>query len=174
METFTYTSKSQPVFYKGNTFDSLLELKYAIMIEDTHAWLRDGFEIYYGLNKLHGSTKGHYRCYRPDFLVRNWTTGEARLVEIKPDGFNEDSLQKRRGIATRFIQCFAYDWSYQVVFASQINLSPEQWHLYKNVLNSQQGWQHKPCMGLPQNHSPYSDSDYHSFVCTGLLPAVHL
>jgi len=173
MDTFTYTSKSQAVFYKGNTFDSLLELKYALMIEETHAWLRDGLEIYYGLNKLPRGIKGDLFCYRPDFLVRDWAKGEARLIEIKPDGFNEDSLQKRHRVATQFIQCFGYDWSYQVVFASQISLSPEQWHRYKKVLNSQQGWQHKPCLGLPQNNSPYCDSDYKQFVWTGLLPAVH-
>ncbi len=172
METFTYISESQPVFYNGNMFDSLLELKYAFMIEETHAWLREGLEIYYNINALPNGIKGELFCYRPDFLVRDWTSGDAHLVEIKPDGYNNDSLQKHRKIADRFINRFAYDWSFKIVFESEIILSPEQWLRYEKILATQHHWRHKPCMELLQNNSMLSDNEYHQFVHTGLLPAL--
>lgn len=47
-----YQYKSQTVFYNGNVLDSLLEFRYVLMIEEKHAWLRQGFEMYYNLEKL--------------------------------------------------------------------------------------------------------------------------
>lgn len=173
METFTYTYKSQTVFYNGQVFDSLLELQYALMIEDTHAWLRDGLEIYYGINAIPNGIKGDLYCYRPDLLIRDWSTGEAQLIEIKPDGFNHDSLQKRRKIAERHIKRFTYDWSYRIVFESEIKLTSKQCLRYEKILATQHDWKHKPCIELLQNNSTYSDSDYQHFVFTGIVPALY-
>jgi hypothetical protein len=172
METFTYTSKSKTKFYNGCVFDSSLELKFALMIEETNAWLRDGLEIYYNLNQNDCGVKANLPCYRPDFLIRNWSTGEAQLIEIKPDGFNCDSLKMRQKIASRLINRFAYDWSFRVITESQINLSPEQLKRYENILATQNDWTHKPGLHLLQNDSSLSDDDYRQFVTTGFLQAV--
>ena len=171
MEENFYTTKSQTVFYKGNTFDSLLEFQFALMIEETHAWLRDGLEMYYRLKRVSNGIKTRLPCYRPDLLVRNWSTGIAELVEIKPDGYYDDTLQKREKISARFVKMFKYDWTYRYVTASAIKLSDEQRHKYHRVLSTQNDWCHKPCLHLLQNNSSLTDSQYQQYVLTGLLPS---
>jgi hypothetical protein len=171
MYKFDYSSSGTTIFYKGNIFDSLLELKFALHIESTHAWLREGLELYYGLHGLANGVKGKLHCYRPDFLIRNWQTGEASLVEIKPDGFNDSSLVKRAKIANRHARQFCYDWNFTIVYESEIHLSEAQWHEFKKIQTEQTGWIHKPCLQILQNTSDLSDSEYRAYVLTGVLPA---
>jgi len=169
---FTYTYNSKTVFYNGCVFDSLVELKYVLMIEDTHAWLRDGLEMYYGVNVQSGVYKERLHCYRPDFLIRNLTTGIAEVIEIKPDGFTMNAQLKRQKIVAKFIKRFAYDWKFRIVTESELTLSTEQWLKCKNILATQSNWCHKPCIKLLQNTTSYSDQEYQQFVRTGLLPAL--
>jgi len=137
----TYTHKSQMVYYKGHVLDSLLELKYVLTIEDTHAWLRDGLEIYYDLEKLTPGLKEHLNCHR------------------------------NRRITSECMAGFAYDWNYHYVYGSQINLSDDQQQKFRDVLRTQGDWRHKPCIHLLQNTSTLSDTQYREFVMTGRLPA---
>ncbi|MBN8720502.1 MAG: hypothetical protein J0H85_13705 [Sediminibacterium magnilacihabitans] len=167
----TYTHKSQMVYYKGHVLDSLLELKYVLTIEDTHAWLRDGLEIYYDLEKLTPGLKEHLNCYRPDFLIRNWQTVQAELIELKPAGFCDDNRHRNRRITSECMAGFAYDWNYHYVYGSQINLSDDQQQKFRDVLRTQGDWRHKPCIHLLQNTSTLSDTQYREFVMTGRLPA---
>lgn len=167
-----YNYKSKTVFYKGCVFDSLLELKFALMIEETHAWLRDGIEIYHGINVQSASIKQKLHCYRPDFLVRNLTTSEAEVIEIKPDNFSIDSQKNRARIVTKFTKRFVYDWTFRLVTESEIILSHEQWMKYKNILDTQKDWLHQPCLKLLQNTTSLSDLEYQEFVRTGLVPAI--
>jgi hypothetical protein len=168
----TYAYQSKTVFYKGCVFDSLLELRYALMIEETHAWLRDGIEIYHGVNVQSSGTKQKLHCYRPDFLVRNLTTGIAELVEIKPDGFSLDSQKRRARIVAKYTKRFAYDWMFRLVNESEITLSTSQWLQYKNILSTQKDWHHQPCLKLLQNNTTFSDAEYQQFVVMGLVPAI--
>ncbi len=172
MESFIYRYKSKTVFYNGYVFDSLLELQYALMIENTHAWIRDGLEIYFDLDSLTSGIKGDLHCYRPDFLIRDWATSEAQLVEIKPDGYDTDSIEKRKRIANHHIEEFDYDWRFKIVFESDIILTDRQWRRYEKILAIQHHWRHKPCLELLQNNSSFSDSDYYRYVHTGLLPSL--
>lgn len=171
MQTFSYTSKSKTLFYNGHVFDSTLELKYILMIEETHSWLRNGLEIYYNIDEIENGIKDDLRCYRPDFLTRNWLTGDAHLIEIKPDGYNHESAITRKKIARQHIENFQYDWTYKIVTESEIKLTSEQWLQYEKILASQDDWTHKPCGKLLQNRSNLSDIDYQHFVFTGFLPA---
>jgi hypothetical protein len=168
---FSYEYKGKTIFYKGYVFDSTIELKYALSIENTHAWLRNGIEIYYGMNVQPSGIKTNLHCYRPDFLVRNLTTYQAELIEIKPDGFTKEMQQKRAKTAARFIKRFAYDWLFRVITESEIILSPGQWLLCKEILGSKNDWHHQPCIRLLQNNTPLTDPQYEQFVKTGLLPA---
>jgi hypothetical protein len=172
MINFTYTYKSKTVFYNGYVFDSLVELKFALMIEETHAWLRDGIEIYYGVNVQTSGIKQKLHCYRPDFLIRNLATGVAELIEIKPDGFTMDMQRRRARKAAQHMKRFAYDWSFRIITESQIFLSTEKWRRYKQILDTQNDWRHKPCIKLLQNNTRLSDQDYEQFVRTGVLPAL--
>lgn len=168
---FHYGYKSKTICYKGCVFDSTVELKYALSIEDTHAWLRNGIEIYYGINVQPSGIKTNLHCYRPDFLIRNLTTHQAELIEIKPDGFTKEMQQKRAKIVAKFIKRFAYDWSFRIITESEIILSPQQWLHCKEILATQNDWHHQPCLQLLQNNTQFSDLDYERFVKTGWVPA---
>ena len=169
---FKYAYQSKTLFYNGFVFDSTLELKYVLSIEDTHAWLRNGIEIYYGINVQPSGIKTKLNCYRPDFLIRNLSTYNAELIEIKPDGFTKKIQRKRAKIVSRFIQKFAYDWSFHIVTESEIILSSKQLLRYKEIIATQADWRHQPCMTLLQNKTQLTDQDYERFVRTGLLPAL--
>ena len=166
-----YQYKSQTVFYNGNILDSLLEFRFVLMIEETHAWLRDGFEMYYNLDKLTPGMKEDLLCYRPDFLIRNWQTGKAELIELKPLGFIDDHKKPKIRITSGFINEFQYDWTYRYMTDAHIQLSDEQQRKFHEVLRAQDNWHHKPCSRLLQNTSSLSDTDYRQFVMNGLLPA---
>lgn len=168
---FSYEYKSKTLFYKGYVFDSTIELKYVLSIEDTHAWLRNGIEIYFGINVQPSGIKTNLHCYRPDFLTRDLITHQAQLVEIKPDGFTKEMQQKRAKIAAKFIQRFAYDWSFRIITESEIRLSQQQWLRYKEILATQNDWHHQPCLQLLQNNTQFTDPDYEQFVRTGWVPA---
>lgn len=167
----SYQYKSQTVFYNGNVLDSLLEFRFALMIEETHAWLRNGFEMYYNLDKLTPGMKEDLLCYRPDFLIRNWQTGKAELIELKPFGFIDDHKKRKIRITSSFINEFEYDWTYRYKSDTDIQLSKKQKRKYRTVLREQNTWQHKPCSRLLQNTSSLDDTDYTQFVMKGLLPA---
>lgn len=171
---FSYKHKSKTIFYKGYVFDSTIELKYALSIEDTYAWLRNGIEIYYGINVQPSGIKTNLHCYRPDFLVRNLSNHQAELIEIKPDGFNIAMQPMRIKIVAKFIERFAYDWTYRIITESEILLSSQQSLHFKEILASQEDWHHQPGSCLFQNNTPLTDSQYEQFVRTGWLPTVVL
>lgn len=166
-----YSINSKPVFYNGYLFDSQLELQYVLTIEDTHAWLRDNLEIYYGLNSVSAGIKAKLHCYRPDLLIRDWNTGEASLIEIKPLGFTPNAMNRRQKIATRHIKRFNYDWQFKTINQMDIHLSTEQFQKFQTILSEQNSWKHKPSQHLLQNNSQFSDQDYEQYVRMGLLPA---
>ena len=169
---FTYAYKSKTIFYKGCVFDSTVELKYALSIDDTHAWLRPGIEIYYGINVQPRGIKTNLHSYRPDFLVRNLATHQAELIEIKPDGFTKEMQRKRLKTVAKYIKRFDYDWSFRIITESEIILSPEQWYRLKKILATQNDWRHKQCLNLLQNTTSLSDQEYQHFVQNGLVPAM--
>lgn len=136
--TFEYNKKQTTITYRGCLFHSLVELKYALMIEDTHAYLREGLEIYYeeATQKSTLYIREQTRKYVPDFLIRNVETKEAMLIEIKPDGFDHfELLEKRKRVCEHYIHQHKYDWKFQVVYEGDIVLSSEQMDKFKLILS---------------------------------------
>lgn len=169
METFAYTKRSRPVIYNGQSFDSLLELKFILSVEDTHAWIRDGLQIYYNAGQPDVCNECFLRKYTPDILIRNWDTGEATLVEIKPDKYDDYwANKKRKRVANRYITEFAYDWKFRIIYEHEIHLTRKQQQKYKSICcNSAQHW-----FGADhQNQTALSNCEYEHFVCNGGLPA---
>ena len=171
MNNYTYSINNKPVFYNGHHFDSHLELQYVLTIENTHAWLRDNLEIYYGLNSASAGIKAKLHCYRPDLLIRDWNTGDASLIEIKPIGFTQNAMSRREKIATRHIKRFYYDWQFKIINQTDIKLTQEQWDKFHCILSEQNGYEHKPSQLLLQNNSGFTDQDYDQYVRIGVLPA---
>ncbi len=66
----------------GCSFDSLLELKYAISIANDYEFLRAAIHIFFNRRTLETSDyiRDGFRRYVPDFLIRNKHNGEAYLV----------------------------------------------------------------------------------------------
>ena len=172
MDQFEYDLRSVDLVYNGQQLDSLLELKFVLMIEGSHAWVRKGLEIYYNINRQQAGIKGGLEKHTPDFLIREWTTGEATLVEIKPDGYDDVAeLDRRRKICRKFIKQFAHDWKYITVRERDITLSLPQQEKFENARKFYQisgsGWYgtHHP------NNTFFSDAQYECFVRYGMLPA---
>jgi hypothetical protein len=128
MQKFEY-SKSFLISYWGCSFDSLLELKYAISIQEDYEFLRAQVPIYYNLKtKLPARyISRNSRRYTPDFLIRHKNSFEAFLVEIKPRAFQNDKrLLLLKEVAENYIRLKSFDWSFTFVYDDQIQLNFEQ------------------------------------------------
>ncbi|NCI51386.1 hypothetical protein GWC95_15765 [Sediminibacterium roseum] len=176
MAIYTYDIPSRAVHYDNCLLDSMLELRYLMFIEETHAFLREDIGIYYeteSFSETHIISEG-LRKYTPDFLVRNWVTGKAELIELKPKSYDDYyALAKRREVAEGFIKYFGYDWEYKVVFSNDFELTDRQKKKFASIVN-----ENKECK-LPQynfqkppTHNPLflGYNDYTQFVKNGNLP----
>ncbi len=167
MEPFEYTIPNQPVCYQGQWLDSLLELKYVLSIEDTHAWLREDLKMYYDLETIEPGELPPIKSITPDFLIRNWQTGKASLVEIKPPDYNlHYDLTRKRKIIEDYIELFGYDWSYSLI--TDVHLPPFKLSKYLTLcrqlpLKKCTHWQ-----TLLQNETRLSDTDYIKYVRDGV------
>lgn len=128
MKPFTY-SGSRKIIYWGCEFDSLLELKYALSIQDDYEFLRSHISIYYDPTTKRPTNyiRSNIRRYTPDFLIRNKETKQAFWIEIKPRAFTDHAqLELRTEVAQRYIQWKRYDWKYKLVYDDEITLTPDQ------------------------------------------------
>jgi hypothetical protein len=128
MKTFNY-KKSFRVINWGYSFDSMLELKYAISVQKDYEYLRSHIPIYYDpKTKLPTFyLRGNIRRYTPDFLIRHKVTKKAFLVEIKPRAFEgNEQLSIRKEVAKNYIHMKQYDWEFKVVYSDEIKLSANE------------------------------------------------
>jgi hypothetical protein len=138
MKTFNY-QKSFQIIHWGCSFDSLLELKYALFIHEDYEFLRAQIPIYYDPKTKTPTNyiRNNIRRYTPDLLIRNKQTKQAFLVELKPRAFaDQDQLKERKEIAEKYIQWKGWDWSFIIVFDDEFKL------------NSHQGKQFQECCKL--------------------------
>ncbi|HWB27511.1 MAG TPA: hypothetical protein VG738_18675 [Chitinophagaceae bacterium] len=137
--TFIYGHQGCHIDYKGMGFDSLLELRYAISIEEEYAYARECVKIYYDPLSAKSTfyLKQGTKSYKPDFLIRHHNTRKAFLVEVKPRGFDDfDLLARYQSICKYFIATSEYDWEYKIVFEEEIMLTTAQQELYDAVLSN--------------------------------------
>lgn len=121
--------KSFKIINWGCSFDSLLELKYAISIGNEYEFTRARIHIYYDQKTKRPTDylRTGIKCYTPDFLIRHKHTNQAFLVEIKPDAFSDSKkLADCKEIAENYIRWKGYDWSFIVVRGNEIRLTAEQ------------------------------------------------
>jgi hypothetical protein len=116
---FTYR-KSFPIPYSGCAFDSLLELKFALSIENDYRFLRSPEKI------------ETTRVYTPDFLIRHKLTHEAWLIELKPTAYKiSKNVSIYNSIATDDIKKQSLDWSFNVIFGSEIHIEPDKLNKFR-------------------------------------------
>jgi len=130
--TFKY-KKAYRIAYRNCFFDSLLELKFALSIEQDYRYLREPYLIGYDPKTL--QVTHHFReetkIYTPDFLIRCKTSNKAYLVEIKPSAFRNggDAIAYQQ-IAQNYIQLLHKDFQFKMVYEEDIILSESQQRRY--------------------------------------------
>lgn len=137
--TFIYGHKGCHIDYKGLGFDSLLELRYAISLEEEYSYARECVKIYYDPKTAKSTTylTEGIKSYKPDFLIRQRQTGKAFLIEVKPRGFDDfNTLARYQSICGHYIAANKYDWEYKIVFEEEIILTDAQRELYDAVLSN--------------------------------------
>lgn len=138
MQAFRYRKSIQLIQW-GCTFDSLLELKYAVSLRKDYELLRSPLSIYYDprTNRPTDSIRGNIRRYTPDFLIRHNISKQAFLIEIKPRAFENDrQLAICREVAENYIRWKKYDWTFKAVFGDEIELSAEEEAVFKRCNRS--------------------------------------
>lgn len=177
---------SIPIDYNGCPFDSLLELKFALMIEGKCSYILHPLKIpsrQFDPKKIY--LTDHTKFYTPDFLVRKWTSNEAFLVEIKPSNsfVNEPQTQRKRKIAEDYIKLKNYDWSFKFIIETDIKLSEKKEKIFRQLNNRKQktymirnprfnrtvgeSWKYY----IPQNTGlALSEKQYKQYVRQGALP----
>ncbi len=121
--------QSYKIIYWGCCFDSILELKYALSIQNEYEFLGSHISVYYDpvTRRPTNYIRENIRRYTPDFLIRHKETKQAFWVEIKPRAFNDqEHLALRKQVAENFIQWKGYDWKYKVVYDDEITLNLDQ------------------------------------------------
>ncbi|MEJ0106571.1 MAG: TnsA endonuclease N-terminal domain-containing protein [Bacteroidota bacterium] len=127
-KVFNY-SQSHKIIYWGCSFDSLLELKYAISVQQDYEFLRSYIPIYYdpATRRPTSFIRKNIRRYTPDFLIRHKETKKAFWIEIKPAAYSDHAqLSLRKEVAERYILWKGYDWQYKVVYDDEIVLTSDQ------------------------------------------------
>lgn len=115
---------SKPVEYNGIIFDSILEAKFAMRIEETCAYYYHPLSIFY--DKKDDTKLGKEFCsnqYKPDFLVRRLSDNACFLVEIKSnrDRYHIDTLTKADR-AKKYIIENEHNWEYKVITEKNFDL----------------------------------------------------
>jgi len=133
-----YTSPSTLIDYNGCQFDSLLELRFALMIEDKCSFILHPLQIptnQWESNIIH--LLANTRFYTPDFLVRKRINNKAYLIEIKPNSkfTNDSNAQRNQRTAEDFIQLKKFDWEFKFIVEHDIRLSDEKEKLYRQLLS---------------------------------------
>ena len=127
-EQFEYR-KSVKNLYKGCYFDSLLELKFVLSIEEEYCLLREPVQIWYE-NKSKMPTnyiREAIKKYTPDFLIRSKQDNKAYLIELKPRAFERyGGIEVLRELAENYIRWRNVDWIFKPVYDDEIILIASQ------------------------------------------------
>jgi len=130
METNSFQYKDViRIGYRCCKFDSLLELKFVLSIEDNWYFLREHIVIFYDPKTLLPTSyiRENTKKYTPDFLIRNKSNNKAFLIELKPGEFrNEVQIKVRKQVAENYIKNKNADWIYKVIYDDEIILSRQQ------------------------------------------------
>lgn len=134
------------VQYKGVLYDSLLELRFVLIIEDKCSWIREPKTIFYDPNTLKSTNylKENTRKYTPDFLVRKWKDNSAHIIELKPVEFkNSEQMQIRKQVIENYINENNLDWKFIILSKEDLKLNLEQKEKYKEIIEKNKNFRSK-------------------------------
>lgn len=181
---------SKRVQYNGIIFDSILEAKFAMLIEDTCEYYYHPVTIWY--DKKDDTRLGKQGCsdqYKPDFLVRRLSDNKCFLIEIKSnvDRHHIDTLTKEDR-AKKYIIKNEHNWEYKVITEKDFELPPSKLDKLNEVKKTRaivarknkssrkhfKFSNHKvnyKSIKMPMNrhYTQLNESDYLHFVKTGIV-----
>jgi len=181
---------SKSVEYNGIIFDSILECKYALSIEDTYEYYYHPFTIWY--DKKDPSKLGKQNCsnqYQPDFLVRRLSDNKCFLVEIKSSiDFNHIDTLTKTDRAEKYIEDHQRDWEYKVYSENDFDLPTGKFDKLEKAKKTRTTVARKnkssrmnskfskhnsyyKSIKIPMNrhHKHLSDADYLHYIKTGIV-----
>ncbi len=152
--------RSKQVLYEGMLLDSILELKFVLMVEDKCVFVRKPLTIRYNRNNLDLTipSECNHR-YTPDFLVRKLSNNKAFLIEVKPEKFQSSELAiLNKQIAERYIERKGHDWEYKFISEHQIDnyLTANKREKLSEIRKTRKTVLNK--LNLAKKHAKYSDS----------------
>jgi hypothetical protein len=127
-QQFKY-KKAFKIPYRNCYFDSLLELKFALSIENDFRYLRAPCIIGYDPRTFVTTSylRETTRLYTPDFMVRCKESGKARIIEIKPDQLKHSTeVNKYYRIMNDYIVRNNLDCTFEILSEKDIHLTGEQ------------------------------------------------
>lgn len=126
---------SKKVEYNGIIFDSTLEFKFALLIEDLCEYYYHPLYIWYDRTDL--DKKGKQACphkYEPDFLVRKITDNSCYMIEIKNSrSLHDKDTRNKKFIAERYIKEKGYDWKYKILTEKDFELPENKRQTYDEI-----------------------------------------
>ncbi len=131
--------KAFKIGYRGCCFHSLLELKFALSIEDEYSFLREHIQIWYEPKTLLPTNylKETTKRYTPDFLMRNKINNKAYLVELKPRAFETcTTVRLYKQVAENYILHHQYDWQFKIIYDDEITLTQCQKQKFEELRNT--------------------------------------
>ncbi len=184
---------SKRVEYNGIIFDSILEAKFAMLIENSCIFYYHPFTIWY--DKKDSTKLGKRTCsnqYQPDFLVRKLKDNTCYLIEIKSSSDRDhiDTLTKADR-AEKYIKAKGHNWDYKVVTEKDFDLPFEKLEKLKKAKETRVTVARKRdstarhnkfsmqklnyrSIKIPTNrHYDYlTESDYLYFIKTGIVRVI--
>lgn len=173
------------VYYNGCLFESTLELKYALSIEDEYAYIvhpKRIFDSFYRDNGKLVEILEQTKSYTPDFLIRSYTENKASIIEIKEEHYSDpEQYDLRNRIMKKYTEALENPPDFKWVFWNDGMLTPEKTEKF-HLLMSCQGAEKKFYELLKQLYQrnekiPYtfprtmSTSEYMRFLVYGDNPA---
>jgi hypothetical protein len=165
-------------------FDSQIELRFALSIEDQYAYLHHPkriFESYYRDDGKIVEINNKTRSYTPDFLIRSITQNEATIIETKPNHYNDwEQFERRNRIVSKYLSNIETHLEFKWVFDRDIKLTGEGWSKFNRILETQESEKrfhellkviyNRNCR-VPFIHSPkWTEKEYIAFIKYGSYP----
>lgn len=152
--------------YKGVQFDSLLELRFILIIEDKCSWIKEPKTIFYDPETFKPITylKENTKKYTPDFLVRKWKDNSAHLIELKPREFKDsDQMKIRNQVVINYILENNLDWKFVILSKEDLTLNDRLKMKFKEIIEKNKSIGRKS--KLLKLDKKYNNTFQHNFSC---------
>ncbi|MDW3209281.1 MAG: hypothetical protein R8N23_05410 [Reichenbachiella sp.] len=137
-----YNLPNKTTYYNGCKFDSRLELRFCLLMEENNfAYLvhpKKIYDSYYRNEGQYVEVFENTKSYTPDFLIRSIEKNVAYFIEIKPEDFSDEiQLYKRNKIIARYCNKLTNPIDFRVVYGGDFKLGQQSISKYDQVIKNQ-------------------------------------